>query len=125
MWVSFDLRNIALKFFLLGCSSFSRYCACKQPSVFQAASFGDLLLNEKQKKPFVSLKDQVTQSFLTAASLAQVDNAPNGADSNLFCCDTRGLNSRSVKSFFVLLIFKAYSRNFCACLVGDLASLSL
>ena len=53
-------------------------------------SFGDLLLNEKQKKPFVSLKDQVTitQSFLTAASLAQVDNAPNGADSNLFCRDT-------------------------------------
>ena len=46
-------------------------------SVFQAASFGDLLLNEKQKKPFVSLKDQVTitQSFFTAASLAQVENA--------------------------------------------------
>ena len=39
----------------------------------------------------VSLKDQVAiaQSFLTAASLAQVDNAPNGADSNLFCRDTR------------------------------------
>ena len=58
------------------------------------------MLNEKQKKPFVSLKHQVTitQSFLTAASLAQVDNAPNGADSNLFCRDTRGFNSRSVKS---------------------------
>ena len=43
----------------------------QQPSVFQAASFGDLLLNEKQKKPFVSLKDQVTitQPFLTAASV--------------------------------------------------------
>ena len=27
---------------------------------FQAASFGDLLLNEKQKKPFVLLKDDVT-----------------------------------------------------------------
>ena len=41
------------------------------------------MLNEKQKKPFVSLKDEVTitQSFLTAASLAQVDNAPNEADS--------------------------------------------
>ena len=42
----------------------------------------------------------MTQSFLTAASLAQVDNAPNGANLNLSCHDTRGLNSRSVKSFF-------------------------
>ena len=41
------------------------------------------MLKEKQKKPFVSLKDEVTitQLFLTAASLAQVDNAPNEADS--------------------------------------------
>ena len=31
-------------------------------SVFQAASFGDLLLNEKQKKPFVSLNDEVTEA---------------------------------------------------------------
>ena len=76
----------------------------KSPA-FQAASFGDLLLNEKQKKPFVSLKDEVTitQSFFTAASLAQVDNAPNEADANLFCRDTRGLDSRSVKSFFFSL----------------------
>ena len=41
------------------------------------------IVKRKQKKPFVSLKDEVTitQSFLTAASLAQVDNAPNKADS--------------------------------------------
>ena len=32
-------------------------------SVFQAASFGDLLLNEKQKKPFVSLNNEVTQAL--------------------------------------------------------------
>ena len=91
MWVPFHLRNIALNFFSLGCSSLLRYYVCKQPSVFQAVSFGDLLLKEKQKKPFVSLTDQVTitQSFFTAASLAQVDNALNGADSNLFCRDTR------------------------------------
>ena len=32
-------------------------------SVFQAASFGDLLLNEKQiKKPFVSLNNEVTEA---------------------------------------------------------------
>ena len=83
MWPPLQFKNITLYFFSPICSSFSRYYVCKQPSVFQAASFGDLLLNEKQKKPFVSLKDEVTitQSFLTAASLAQVDNAPNEADS--------------------------------------------
>ena len=32
-------------------------------SVFQAASFGDLLLNEKQKKPFVSLNNEVTEAL--------------------------------------------------------------
>ena len=107
IWVSFYLRNIALNLFSLGCSLLSRYYVCKQPSVFQAVSFGDLLLNEKQKKPFVSLKDEVTitQSLLTSVSLAQVDNAPNGDDSNLFCRDTRGFNSRSVKSFFFLFCF--------------------
>ena len=30
-------------------------------SVFQAASFGDLLLNEKQNKPFVLLNNEVTE----------------------------------------------------------------
>ena len=82
-------------FFSLVCSSFLRYYVCKQPSVFQAASFGDLLLNEKQKKPFVSLKHEVTikKLFLIAASLAQADSAPNEADLNLFCRDTRGLGS--------------------------------
>ena len=70
----------------------------------------------KQKKPFVSLKDQVTQSFLTAALLAQVDNVPNGADSNLFCRDTRGLSSRSVKSvFFVLFFFFFQKPSSCLC----------
>ena len=56
---------------------------------------------------FVSLKDQVTitQLFLTAASLAQVDNAPNRADSNLFCSDTRGFNSRSVKCSLFCSVF--------------------
>ena len=31
-------------------------------SVFVAASFGDLLLNEKQKKPFVSLNNEVSEA---------------------------------------------------------------
>ena len=101
-------------FFSLVGSSFPRYYVCKQPSVFQAASFGDLLLHEKQKKPFVSLKDEVsiTQLFVTAASLAQVDNAPNEADSNLFCRDTRGLDSRSVKSFYFCCVFLLLSKTF-------------
>ena len=32
-------------------------------SVFLAASFGDLLLNKKQKKPFVSLNNEVSEGF--------------------------------------------------------------
>ena len=109
MWVSFHLRNIALKFFSLDCSSFSRYYIYKQPSVFWRS-----IVKRKTKKPFVSLKDQVTitQSFLTAASLAQVDNAPNGADSNLFCRDTRGFNSRSVKCSLFCSVFLLLSKTF-------------
>ena len=102
MCPSFQLKHVTLYFVLLVCSLFLRYNVCKQPSVFQPASFGDLLLNKKQKKPFVLLKDKVTitQLSLTAALLAQVDNAPNEADSNLFSRDTQGLDSRSVKSFY-------------------------
>ena len=105
-------------FFSLDCSSFSRYYICKQHSAFQAASFGDLLLNEKQKKPFVLLKDEVTitQSFFTTASLAQVDNTPNEADANLFYRDTRGLDSRLVKSFFFFVLFFFFFQKPSSCL---------
>ena len=50
--------------------------------IFPRASSRDLLLNEKQKKPFVSLNDGVTiiHESLTTASLAQVDKALNGPD---------------------------------------------
>ena len=57
----------------------------------------------------------LTQSLLTSASLAQVDNAPNGADSNLFCRDTSGLNSRSVKPFFLALFFFFQKPSLCLC----------
>ena len=79
---------------------------------FPSGIFWRLLLNKKQKKPFVSLKDEVTitQSLLTSTSLAQVDNAQNGAD--LFCRDTRGLNLRSVKSFFFGSVFLLLSKTF-------------
>ena len=58
--------------------------------IFPRASSKDLLLNEKQKKPFVSIKDEVTiiHLSLTTASLALVDKALNKPDSNLFCRDT-------------------------------------
>ena len=44
-----------------------------QKTHFPVASSGDLLLNEKQKKPFVSLNNEVTiiHESLTTASLAQ------------------------------------------------------
>ena len=50
---------------------------------FPSSIFWRSIVKRKQKKPFVSLKDEVTttQSFLTAASLAQVNNVPNEADS--------------------------------------------
>ena len=75
MLSSFYLRNIALKFVSQSLSLLSRNNVCKTDLVFQAASFGDLLLNEKQKKPFVGLKDEVTitQLSLTPVSLAQMD----------------------------------------------------
>ena len=54
----------------------------------------------------------ITQSFLTAASLAQVDNVPNGADSNFLCRDTRGFNSRSVKCSLFCSVFLLLSKTF-------------
>jgi len=51
MWASFYLRNIAQKFFCWGALR-SREITYAKNSVFQAASFGDLLLNEKQKKHY-------------------------------------------------------------------------
>ena len=74
------LNNI-LRVFPLRFASFLRYYVCKK-HLFSKASSGDLLLNEKQKKPFVSLKDEVTimHLSLTTASLAPVDEALNGLD---------------------------------------------
>jgi len=44
------------------CASFSRNNVCKKLS-FSWACLGDPLLNEKQKKPFVSLNDEVTEAW--------------------------------------------------------------
>ena len=61
--------------------------------IFLRPSSEDLLLNEKQKKPFVSLNHEVSKihESPTTASLAQVAKALNGPDSSLLCCDTSSI----------------------------------
>ena len=70
--------------------------------IFLRPSSGDLLLNEKQKKPFVSLNHGVSiiHESPTTASLAQVAEALNGPDSSLFCPDVL-MRWRSVQFFFL------------------------
>ena len=51
MWPPFQLKYIAPYFFSLAGSSFSKNNIIMQkPSVFQVASFVDVLLNEQQMK---------------------------------------------------------------------------
>ena len=85
---------------------------------FPSGIFWRSIVKRKTKETFVSLKDEVTitPSFITAASLAQVDNAPNEADVNLFCRDTRELDSRSVKSFFFFVLFFFFFQKPSSCL---------
>ena len=51
--------NNVLHVFSLKLASFLSYYVCEKTH-FPRASSRDLLLNEKQKKPFVSLNDEVT-----------------------------------------------------------------
>ena len=77
--------------------------------IFLRPSSGDLLLNEKQKKPFVSLKHGVSiiQESPITASLAQVAKALNGPDSSLFCPDAGSIRGggRSIFFFRVLSLY--------------------
>ena len=59
--MQFCLRvsNNVLHVFSLKFAFFLKYYVCKK-HIFPRAFSGDLLLNEKQKKPFVSLSDEVT-----------------------------------------------------------------
>ena len=74
--------NNVLHVFSLKLASFLRYYVWEK-HIFPKASSRD-------QKPFVSLNDEVTiiHESLTTASLAQVDKALNGPESNLFCRDT-------------------------------------
>ena len=61
MQFSFPVLNNFLHFFPLSFASFLRYHVCeKKKQHFPRASSGDLLLNEKEKKPFVSISNEVT-----------------------------------------------------------------
>ena len=75
--------------------------------IFLRPSSGDLLLNEKQKKPFVSLKHGVSiiQESPTVASLAQVAKALNGLDSSLFCPDAGSIGGGGRSIFFFAFSF--------------------
>ena len=81
---------------------------------FPSGIFWRSIVKRKTKETFCFAKGSSDYNtiVLTAASLAQVDNAPNGADSNLFCRDTRGFNSRSVKSFLFCSVFVLLSKTF-------------
>ena len=70
--------------------------------IFLRPSSGDLLLNEKQKKPFVSLNHGVSiiQESPTTASLAQVAKALNGPDASLFCPDAGSIRGGGRSIFF-------------------------
>ena len=53
------LKNV-LHVFSLKFASFLRYYVCEKNHIFPRAASGDLL-NQKQKKPFLSLGDEVTK----------------------------------------------------------------
>ena len=100
----------AMQKFSLKFASFLRHYVCKK-HIFPMASSGGLLLNEKEKKPFVSLKDEVTiiHQSLSTALLAQVDEVLNGPDSNLFCRDAGSIRGRSI--FFFSFCFISPLKN--------------
>ena len=70
--------------------------------IFLRPSSGDLLLNEKQKKPFVSLNHGVSiiPESPTTASLAEVAKALNGPDLSLFCPDAGSIRGGGRSKFF-------------------------
>ena len=46
MWASFHLRNIALKFFSLGCSSFSRNNICNKGLCYDKSSRSFVIISQ-------------------------------------------------------------------------------
>ena len=73
--------------------------------IFLRPSSGDLLLNEKQKKPFVSLNHGVSiiHESPTTASLAQVAEVLNGPELSLFCPDASSIRGGGRSNFLWML----------------------
>ena len=71
----------------------------------------DLLLNEKQKKPFVSLNHGVSiiHESPTTASLAQVAEALNGPELSLFCPDAGSIQGGGRSNFFFFAVLFLYT----------------
>ena len=84
--------------------------------IFLRPSSGDLLLNEKQEKPFVSLNHGVSiiHESPTTASLAQVAKALNGPDSSLFCPDAGSIRGGG-QSFSTLFKTQDIYLSLCLC----------
>ena len=110
--LQFCLRgsNNVLHVFPLNFASFRDITYAKK-HIFLSPSPGDLLLNEKQKKPFVSLTHGVSiiHESPTTASLAQVAKALNGANSSLFCRDTGSIRGGGRCNFFFCSLYSHYS----------------
>ena len=94
--------------------------------IFLRPSSGDLLLNEKQKKPFVSLNHGVSiiHESPTTASLAQVAKALNGPDASLFCPDASSIRGGGRSIFFLFsfsTLFKTQDIYLSSCLCNWIA----
>ena len=102
--------NNVLHVFSLKFASSLRYYVCEKTHFLRPSS-GDLLLNEKQKKPFVSLNHGVSiiPESPTTASLAQVAKALNGPESSLFCPDAGSIRGGVRSNFF---FFRSLSLHF-------------
>ena len=93
----FDMKSIVPYLSRSICASFSRNEVCKKTQL----SSGDLLFNEKKKKPFVL--SSFISHIIIAALLAQAIKALNGADVNLFCRDTGSKQGRLMFFLFFYL----------------------
>ena len=99
----FSLKYNVLHVFSLKFAYFLFEILCTyEKHIFLRASSEGLLLNEKQKKAFVSLNNGVNiiHESLTTTLLAQVHKVLNWLDSSLFCCDAVSIGGRGRSNFF-------------------------
>ena len=88
-------------FFSLKFASFLRYYVCEKTHFSKAILWGPFV-EQKQKKPFVSLNHGVSiiHESPTTASLAQVAKALNSPASSLFCRDAGSIRGGGRSNFF-------------------------